>query len=52
MVQHIHPLELSCDRKSVESNSMEVQPNRPKRDAAVAARERIAEISGVEEEQD
>lgn len=51
-VQHLYPLELSCDWTTVESdlpNSEEV-PNRPKRNAAVAARERIAEIARAEQE--
>ena len=51
-VQHLHPLELSCDRTTVESDlsKSEEVPNITKRSAAVAARERITEIAHAEQE--
>lgn len=46
-VQHLYPLELSCDRPRphpAEFNP-QVQPFRPRRDAAVAARLRVQNIA-------
>lgn len=50
-VQHLYPLELSCDRQLPAPVRMnpEVAPFRPSRDAAVAARLRLQEISREEE---
>ena len=49
-VNHLYPLELSCDR--TESVPVQLDPKapsfRPRRDAAVAARERIKEVARVE----
>ena len=59
-VQHLVPLELSCDNTRVEeqatssklnANSSEFQP-RPKQQAAVKARDRIAAVGIEEKEQD
>ena len=51
-VQHLFPLELTCDRQlpagvPVEMNP-EAAPFRPRRDAAVAARLRVQEITSDE----
>ena len=43
-VQHLYPLELSCDRTVARLNP-EAPPYRPRRDAAVAARLRIADAA-------
>ncbi len=49
-VNHLYPLELSCDR--TESVPVQLDPKapsfRPRRDAAVAARERIKEVTRME----
>ena len=51
-VQHLYPLELSCDRerRAAEPASLnpEAPPYRPRRDAAVAARLRIQDEAQVE----
>ena len=52
-IQHLYPLDLSCDRTTVESglpNAEEVPNKRPKHSAAVAAKERIAENAHAEQE--
>ena len=43
-VQQLYPLELSCDRTDARLNP-EAEPYRPRRDAAVAARLRIADAA-------
>ena len=43
-VQQLYPLELSCDRTDARLNP-EAEPYRPRRDAAVAARHRIADAA-------
>ena len=49
-VNHLYPLKLSCDR--TESVPVQLDPKapsfRPRRDAAVAARERIKEVTRME----
>ena len=42
---HVHPLEISCDQKQKKKGALDPNavPYRPKRDVAVAARQRIQE---------
>lgn len=44
-IQHLYPLELSCDVKPVQNGSPEVTVPRPRRDAAAAAQLRIQDIA-------
>ena len=53
-VQHVYPLEITCDKKTVtvsprQATSVQLDPSaaafRPRRDAAVAARARIQELN-------
>lgn len=52
-VQHLYPLELSCDIFKPEKNRPVLRPDakvfRPKRDAAAAAEMRIQEIAANED---
>ena len=47
-IQHLYPLELSCDRNLTLCNDTPLNPTamefRPRRDAAVGARQRIEDI--------
>jgi hypothetical protein len=48
---HLYPLELSCDKKEKKNQeplNPDVPPFRPKRDAAVAARQQIQEVATIE----
>jgi hypothetical protein len=50
-VNHLYPLELSCDRtetKELINLNPEAASFRPRRDAAVAAQQRIKEVAKVE----
>lgn len=48
-IQHLYPLELSCDRNPLPCNDPPLNPTvlefRPRRDAAVAARQRIQDTA-------
>lgn len=44
-IQHLYPLELSCDVKPVQNGNPEVTVPRPRRDAATAAQLRIQDIA-------
>ena len=52
-IQHLFPLELSCDRENVQRDTTPLNPTapvfRPRRDAAVAARFRMQEVAEDEE---
>ena len=51
-VNHLYPLELSCDQSSNQQNLNPTAPIfRPVRDAAVAARSRIEEVTGIESQE-
>ena len=52
-IQHLFPLELSCDKDNVQRDTTPLNPTapvfRPRRDAAVAARLRMQEVTEEEE---
>lgn len=52
-IQHLYPLEMSCDKENVHGDTTPLNPTapkfRPKRDAAVAARLRMQEVAEEEE---
>ena len=52
-IQHLYPLELSCDKENVQRNMTPLDPTapvfRPRRDAAAAASLRIQEVAEEEE---
>ncbi|XP_068675376.1 uncharacterized protein [Montipora foliosa] len=52
-IQHLFPLELSCDKENVQRDTTPLNPTasvfRPRRDAAVAARLRMQEVAEEEE---
>ena len=52
-IQHLYPLELSCDKENVQRNMTPLDPTapvfRPRQDTAVAASLRIQEVAEEEE---
>ena len=52
-IQHLYPLELSCDKENVQRNMTPLDPTvpvfRPRRDAAVAASLGMQEVAEEEE---